>query len=575
MTIATDKYDAATVRALLERQAAAHEDAVYAVFPQTGTRLSFGGLLKSAQRLAHYLAKLGAEPGERVAFLLPNGLQAVQLFVGIQAAGAVAVPLSLLAQAQQLAFVLEHAAVQRVFVAHEQRALVEAAVALLPTRQLQVIGIDPDLPAPWETGAVGESRDVNGGTLPDASAVSAQAERTAWPWPPRSAREDSLLMYTSGTTGRPKGVRLSGENLLAGARFVSEAHALGPSDRVLAVLPLYHINAQVVMVLATLWHGGSLVMPPRFSVSTFWKLAKEHRCTWLNVVPTMVAYLLDGSVRKPVQEPVSEGAAAVLADAGALQKSQGEGAAHHLRFCRSASAPLAPELQLEFERRFGIGIIETMGLTETAAPCFSNPMEPALRRIGSPGKPVGNRARIADPATGAVLPAGEVGEIQIHGPNVTTGYLDAPEENAKAFTADGWLRTGDLGFRDADGYYFVTGRIKELIIKGGENIAPREIDEALLAHAGVLEAASVGVPDRQYGQQIEAAVVLRPMQAASGGQPLNGETPSEEALRQWCAGHIGWFKTPQRIYFVDELPKGPSGKVQRLRLPEFFGQQNG
>jgi long-chain acyl-CoA synthetase len=290
----------------------------------------------------------------------------------------------------------------------------------------------------------------------------------------------------------------------------------------------------VVTVLAPLLHGGSLVIPRRFSAGAFWQLAATHGCTWLNVVPTIISYLL-------ATDPADDSA-----DAAARGT---------LRFCRSASAPLAPELHRAFERRFGVGIIETMGLTETAAPCFTNPIDARQRRIGSPGKPFGNEARIASPDIGEVLPDGAIGEIQVRGPNVTRGYHRAPQETAHAFTGDGWLHTGDLGYRDGDGYYFVTGRIKELIIKGGENIAPREVDEALLRHPAVLEAAAVGVPDRHYGQDIEAGVVLRP-----------GAACSEVELRAYCRRQLGPFKTPRAIRFLTELPKGPSGKVQRLKL---------
>jgi acyl-CoA synthetase (AMP-forming)/AMP-acid ligase II len=294
----------------------------------------------------------------------------------------------------------------------------------------------------------------------------------SWPAPEPAADAPALLMYTSGTTGQPKGVILSHRNVLAGARFVSEAHGLDGSDRVLGVLPLYHINAQIVTVLAPLYHGGSLVMPRRFSAAAFWRLAAEHRCTWLNVVPTIIAYLLQHDEGKT-----------------------GVSGACRLRFCRSASAPLPPAHQRAFEERFAVGIIETMGLTETAAPVFANPLDRSARKLGSPGRAFGNEARVIDPDSGAERRIGVTGEIVVRGENVMAAYYKAPEETDRAFTADGWFRTGDLGYCDEDGFFFITGRRKELIIKGGENIAPREIDEVLLAHPLVLEAAAVGVPD--------------------------------------------------------------------------------
>jgi acyl-CoA synthetase (AMP-forming)/AMP-acid ligase II len=339
----------------------------------------------------------------------------------------------------------------------------------------------------------------------------------------------ALLMYTSGTTGKPKGVMLSHANLVANARAISAEHALGPGDRVAAVLPLYHINAFAVTMLAPLAHGGSLVMPAKFSAARFWPLVTGSSCTWINVVPTIVSYLLEGEA--PPREAISR-----------------------VRFCRSASAALPPEHHLAFERKFGIGIIETMGLTETVAPAFSNPLEPSRRKVGSVGRASGCEACVVD-ERGEALPDGTPGEILIRGPQVTAGYYKNADATAAAFFPGGWLRTGDIGRRDADGFFFITGRIKELIIKGGENIAPREIDEVLLRHPAVLDAAAVGVPDRHYGQEIAACVVRR-----------EGADCTEAELRDFCLGHLGRYKTPKAIHFVQELPRGPSGKVQRLKL---------
>jgi acyl-CoA synthetase (AMP-forming)/AMP-acid ligase II len=378
-------------------------------------------------------------------------------------------------------------------------------------RAVEVIAVDPD-----------------GDALLHALRAAKATGETAATNPP-SPEALALLMYTSGTTGRPKGVMLTQANLAANAQSVSAEHRLTCSDRVTAVLPLYHINAFAVTMLAPLAHGGSLVMPPRFSASSFWDMVIAQRCTWLNVVPTMISYLLDGETPPRAQI------------AG-------------VRFCRSASAALPPEHHRAFEAKFGIGIVETMGLTETVAPAFSNPIDPAARKVGSVGRASGCEARVVD-ADGRALPDGTVGEITIRGPQVTCGYYKNPEATAAAFFADGWLRTGDLGYRDADGFFFVTGRIKELIIKGGENIAPREIDEALLKHPAVLDAAVVGIPDRHYGQEIMACIIVR-----------DGKHLSEDELRAFCDRELGRYKTPKVFRFVSDLPRGPSGKVQRLKL---------
>jgi acyl-CoA synthetase (AMP-forming)/AMP-acid ligase II len=227
-----------------------------------------------------------------------------------------------------------------------------------------------------------------------------------------------------------------------------------------------------------------------------------------------------------------------------------------IRFGRSASAPLPLEQHRAFEARFGISVIEAMGLTETASVAFANPLDPSRRKYGSAGLPLGVKARVVA-ADGAVLGAGEQGEIEVRGESVMAGYFREPELSTRLISADGWLATGDLGYRDSDGFYFITGRRKELIIKGGENIAPREIDEALLRHPAVLEAAAVGIPDPNYGQDILACIVLKP-----------GAYCDEAELRAHCLAQLGRYKTPRLLRFVAALPKGPSGKVQRLRLLE-------
>jgi long-chain acyl-CoA synthetase len=272
-------------------------------------------------------------------------------------------------------------------------------------------------------------------------------------------------------------------------------------------------------------------MPHRFRASNFWELISEYCCTWFSVVPTIISYLASAT------DPGSKD----------LKLDQ-------LRFGRSASSALPPALHKTFEEKFNISIVETMGLTETAAPVFSNPMDPAKRKYGSAGVAVGNTVKIID-QEGTELPCGTQGEIMIRGDNVMKGYYKAPDLTAQAIESDGWLHTGDLGYMDGDGFVFVKGRIKELIIKGGENISPQEIDEVLYRHPAVLDAAAVGIPDKLYGEEILCCVVLKP-----------NRTVSAEELRRHCLKHLGKFKTPKEIKLVDYLPKGPSGKIQRLKI---------
>jgi acyl-CoA synthetase (AMP-forming)/AMP-acid ligase II len=497
-----------TIRARVDHQAEQRPDATYLVAPETGLKMSFGELRAASCRLAAYLLAEGIRPGAKVALLMHNGYQTCRLFIGAMYGGYCVTPLNLLAQPTQLSYVLEHSDAEIVFVAPDQvERLQHAASGMAKPPRMVVCDVDAQefLP-PAGSGAPS--------VLP-------------------GEEDAALMMYTSGTTGKPKGVVLAQRAVVSGGAFVSSVHELGPADRVMAVLPLYHINAQVVTATSPLIHGGSLVLPHRFSASSFWQTAIGQGCTWVNVVPTMIAYLLNGP-----------DLATLALDASAI------------RFCRSASAPLPPAQHLAFEKKFGVGIIETMGLTETAAPCFSNPLAHEKRKVGSPGPAYGNEAKIID-SKGATLPAGEVGEIMVRGDNVMSCYYKDLVETGRTLEADGWLHTGDLGYMDQDGFVFVTGRIKELIIKGGENIAPREIDEALLTHPAVGDAAAVGIPDAQYGQEILACVVLRP-----------DATCSEAELREHCRRELGPYKTPKLIRFVADLPRGPSGKVQRLRLLE-------
>ena len=512
--------DPHTVTALVDARAADGGDAIYLVATETGRTLDFTALQASCRRIGSLLDRHGIAHGENVAIVMPNGVATVRLLLGAMYSGRAVVPVNLLSQPEQMRYVLEHAGCRLIFASTEWAGRLRETMA----------GSEP---APEIVEVEADADTVPGEPAAGADECATQARPAAV-----SPGDLALLMYTSGTTGKPKGVMLTHGNLAANAHAISREHRLGRDDRVAAVLPLYHINAFAVTMLAPLAHGGSLAIAPRFSVARFWPMVTANRCTWINVVPTIISYLLEGET--PPRNQLAG-----------------------IRFCRSASAALPPEHHRAFEAKFGIGIIETMGLTETVAPAFSNPIDASARRVGSVGRPSGCEARIVD-ENGNPLPDGETGEILIRGPQVTCGYYRNPDATRSAFL-DGWLRTGDLGRRDADGFFYVTGRIKELIIKGGENIAPREIDEALLRHPAVVDAAAVGVPDRHYGQEILACVIVREDRRATC--PDDEESLRQE-LREFCATHLGRYKTPKEIRFVDELPRGPSGKVQRLKLLE-------
>jgi long-chain acyl-CoA synthetase len=506
-----------TVRSLVDAQASARPASTYFLATETGRSLTFGELRASCLGVSAFLAGKGVETGARVSLVMSNGIATLRILLGAMYGGYCVNPVNLLSSPEQMRYVLDHSDCALVFASPDWAPKVREIVKGI-ARPIEVVEVDPDdISSPLP--ATSSPRPLQGSNGPG----------------PNSPQPDSraLLMYTSGTTGTPKGVMLTQSNLASNARIISEEHALGPTDRVTAILPLYHINAFAVTMLAPLAHGGSLAMPPRFSAGKFWDMAVRHECTWINMVPTIVSFLLEGEA--PPRDAITR-----------------------IRFCRSASAPLPPEHLLAFQQKFGIGVIETMGLTETVAPAFSNPLDPAKRKVGSVGRPSGCEARVVD-EKGEDRADGEAGEVVIRGPQVTPGYYKNEAATAAAFFPGGWLRTGDIGHRDADGFFFITGRIKELIIKGGENIAPREIDEVLLRHPAVLDAAAVGVPDKHYGQEIAACVILR-----------EGHDCTAEELREFCSGHLGRFKVPKSIHFVDELPRGPSGKVQRLKLVDLL-----
>ena len=503
---------ALTLRDVLLSHEAAQPASTLLRSPETSRELSYGQLAKETRQLNARLKALGINAGDHVGFLMHNGYQTTAIFLGSMVAGYVATPLNLLSQGAALSYVLEHSNVRVVFTSPHYEQQLRDALLLLPregANRIQVVVIDSDAT---------EAHAGYGELALDANFTEASP---------------ALLMYTSGTTGKPKGALLTHKNLLHAGRSVSEWHGLTGSDSVLSSLPLYHINGQCIATVAPFVSGGSIIAPHRFSARAWWTCVERYQPTWLNVVPTIIAYLLNDAAANP-------------GDARQWPK---------IRFARSASAPLPPEQHRAFEKLFAIDVIEAMGMTECASVVFCNPQNASKRKYGTPGLPCGVTVRVASTETGKTLSDEQTGELQLRGDNVMLGYYNAPDKTSEAMTGDGWLRTGDLGHRDADGFYFVTGRIKELIIKGGENIAPREIDEALLSHPSVLEAAAVGIPDANYGQDILAAIVLKP-----------GVVCDDETLREHCLRILGRYKTPKTFRFVDELPKGASGKVQRLKL---------
>ena len=492
MILDRDNPPSGTVRDWLDMRADKGGTAIS--FPETGTSLLWADLRTEAHDFAAALTARGAEKGDSVAIVAPNSKEGVIAFYGAVYGGFRATMINLAAGRDAISYALDHSEARFAYVHESCSNTFEEA--------------------------------NSGGVIP--LSLGSGTEVSLFDVEPG---DHALLMYTSGTTGKPKGVVHTNSSLLAGGWTSAIAHDLTSKDRGFCVLPIYHINGLCVTVMGILVSGGSLAMVSKFSASRFWDQVEAGGATWFSVVPTIVSHLLHGSA-----EPT-------------------ETCRSQLRFGRSASSALAVETQSAFEKRFGVPIIETMGLTETAAQILSNPLPPSVRKIGSPGIAFGCIVMIQN-SEGEEVPHGVEGEIVVQGPNVLLEYLKNPEATSATFR-DGWLRTGDLARMDEDGYVYVTGRLKELIIKGGENIAPREIDEALYSHPDVIEAAAFARPCDSYGERVEAAVRLR-----------EGSRVSADTLIKLCNGRLGSFKSPDAIHFMAELPKGPSGKIQRMKLAD-------
>ncbi|MCP4471111.1 MAG: AMP-binding protein [Gammaproteobacteria bacterium] len=505
-----------TVRACIEQHAGATPERPFLIAPESGQTLSFIQLKDAVDDLGGRLDQLGLAQGAKVAFLLNNGYWTLRLFLGVMANNRIIVPLNAVAGSVQLVHVLDHSDSEVVFVAPEYRDKLAEVMARIKC-PIRVVEVTDDKGPDWPAA---------GGSVTSVAAPT--------------SRDTALLLYTSGSTGLPKGAMISHRAVVSGGRNVVEGHRLTADDRALCVLPVYHINGAMVTVSAPLYSGGSVVMPKRFSATDYWRLVAENHCTWSSIVPTIIKYLLDRADREPYRFGNDQRLAA-------------------FRFARSASAPLAAVTLEQWEQVFRLPMIETLGLTETAGTVASNPLPPAPRKPGSVGLPYGNEIMIVDEQDMECAPQ-QVGELIIRGGNLLDFYYKNPEAT-EASIRDGWFYTGDLGKKDGDGYIFITGRSKELIIRGGENIAPREIDDVLYRHEAILEAAAVGVDDENYGQEVVACVVLR-----------DGYECSQDELKVFCESGVGRYKAPKSIYFFDDLPKGPSGKILRLSLPALIAK---
>src|SRR5215471_11236401 len=474
--------------------------------PESNLQITYGALRDQIDAVARALAAAGVKRGDRVGIALPNGLPMVVSFFAAALAGTAA-PLNPAYKEDEFRFFLEDT---------------DAKVLILPPDGLE------------------EARKAAAGTVPmltiamDADGTVRFAGSPARaPYTPPSGDDIALVLHTSGSTGRPKRVPLAHRNLVVSAGNVARSYQLGPNDVAMCVMPLFHVHGLVASTLGTLSTGGTLVVPAKFNPLSFWRIARDHGVTWYSAVPTIHQLLL-------ARANASEGRPA---------------GSETLRFIRSCSAALPPQVMHDLERAFGAPVLEAYGMTEAAHQMASNPLPPAARLPGSVGRGTDVQISIMDDER-RHLPAGERGEVVIKGPNVVRGYENNPEANATSFT-DGWFRTGDQGFLDADGYLTLVARIKELINRGGEKISPREIDEVLLAHPAVAEAVCFGVPHRMWGEEVEAAVVVK-------------DAVSETDLIAFCKDRLAEFKRPKQIHITETIPRTATGKIQRGVVAKAF-----
>jgi acyl-CoA synthetase (AMP-forming)/AMP-acid ligase II/aryl carrier-like protein len=498
-----------TIIDLIRDQASKQPQAVALLAPDRPP-LAYRTLVNQLDTTAAQLADQGIRRGDRVALVLPNGPESAVAFLGL-ASLATCAPLNPAYSLQEFEFYLSDLKAKFLVIEAGSTSPASAVAAFLGIQVIE-LQLKPDAPAGiFFLSGTGSGR--------------APVEYVG-------ANELAVVLHTSGTTSRPKIVPLTHANLAASARNTAAALKLRPSDRCLNIMPLFHVHGLLGAVVASLTSGASVICTPGLNPDRVLEWMKEFAPTWYTAVPTMHQAILESAERHPEL-------------AGQIG----------FRFVRSCSSALSPQLGRQLEDIFHTPLIEAYGMTEASHQIASNPLPPLVHKLGSVGLAVGNEVAILD-EQGMILPMDTSGEISIRGPNVMREYENNPAGNASAFV-NGWLRTGDRGYLDAEGYLFIQARLKEIINRGGEKISPREIDDVLQEHPAVLQAVAFAIPHPTLGEDIAAVVVLRPGKT---------ETPGE--LRQYVAERLAEFKVPRRIIFVPGIPKGPTGKIQRLGLAE-------
>jgi len=505
-----------SLRELLEERVSAASDKVFLFSEADERQFTYAEFDAAVNRAANMLASHGIGKGDAVSLLLPNGAEYIIAYFACWKLGALAGPINSLLKSQELAFVMQNSEARALLLHSEFQAGIDAIRSELPALQV-VINFDDEATATRNFRADNE-----------------ELQHT-----PIERDDEAIIIYTSGTTGKPKGCLLTHGNIIANARQISEWLGFKENDRLLSVMPLFHMNAVSVTTMAALYAGGSTVVSPKFSASRFWQIISDYQVTSFGSVATMLSMLLttypDGVPRD-------------------LKTEQ-------LRFAMCGSAPVPAEVLKKFEETFHCLVIEGYGLSESTCRSTFNPPD-QRRRAGSCGIPIGNEMRVVDDDDNE-MPDGQLGEIVLRGENILKGYYKNPAATETAFR-NGWFHTGDVGYRDPDGFYYIVDRKSDMIIRGGENIYPREIDEVLYQHPAVAAAATIGVPDPLYGEEVAAFVVVK-----------DGLTVSDEELSGFCRERLADYKCPKTIRIVAEIPKGPTGKLLKRELSAQFRASQG
>ena len=567
------------VRELLEERVAARSGEVFLLSESDGRRWSYGEFDSAVNRTANMLRANGIAKGDVVSLLMPNSPEYIIAYFACWKIGALAGPVNSLLKPEEIEWLVGNS---------------EAKLMLVGS---EFVASERSEPPAVAGGSTESSRDVNhssnptyersepvAGGLSESPQEKGQSSKPNIQ-PPATAggsdlcrqiifdsvsivdefsdrldtvnltiEDEAIIIFTSGTTGKPKGCLLTHGNLIANARQITEWMGFTDSDRLLTIMPLFHMNAVSVTTMTALYAAASTVVSPKFSASRFWDIIEKYQITSFGSVATMLSMLLAKRDAKDLCDAETGGHGDAEIDT--VSPRPYVPASHKLRFAMCGSAPVPAEVLKKFEETFGVLVIEGYGLSEsTCRSTFNPPSEE--RRPGSCGKPIGNEMKVFD-ENDEEVPDGELGEIVLRGPNIFKGYFKNADATAKAF-ANGWFHTGDIGYRDTDGFFYIADRKSDMIIRGGENIYPREIDDLLYTHPSIAAAAVIGVPDELYGEEVAAFVTLK-----------DGVNVTADELIEFCRKHLADYKCPKSVHFVEAIPKGPTGKLLKRELARLY-----